>query len=61
MESSIDQVYGSYPPKKTGKGERDPEGGIGGGERPPGVAVWVAEGIIRVVLGVAASPCGCGV
>ena len=31
------------------------------GERPPGVAVRVAEGIIRVVLGVADSPCGCGV
>ena len=34
MESSIDQVYGSYPPKKIGKGERDPEGGIGGGRDP---------------------------
>ena len=32
-----------------------------GGGRPPEVAVWVAEGIIRVVLGVADSPCGCGV
>ena len=39
--------------------EEEREGGTGprgrgrGGERPPGVAVWVAEGIIRVVLGVA--------
>ena len=47
--------------------EEEREGGTGprgkgrGGKRPPGVAVWVAEGIIRVVLGVAASPCGCGV
>ena len=47
--------------------EEEREGGTGprgrnrGGERPPGVAVWVAEGIIRVVLGVADSPCGCGV
>ena len=47
--------------------EDEREGGTGprgrdrGGERPPGVAVWVAEGIIRVVLGVADSPCGCGV
>ena len=36
--------------------EEEKEGGTGprgrgrGGERPPGVAVWVAEGIIRVVL-----------
>ena len=41
--------------------EEEREGGTGprgrdtGGERPPGVAVWVAEGIIRVVLGVADS------
>ena len=47
--------------------EEEREGGTGprgrdtGGEGPPGVAVWVAEGIIRVVLGVADSPCGCGV
>ena len=47
--------------------EEEREGGTGprwrdrGGKRPPGVAVWVAEGIIRVVLGVAHSPCGCGV
>ena len=46
--------------------EEEREGGTGprgrdrGGERPPGVAVWVTEGIIRVVLGVADSPCGCG-
>ena len=45
--------------------EEEREGGTGpqgrdrGGERPPGVAAWVAEGIIRVVLGVADSPCGC--
>ena len=37
--------------------EEEREGGTGprgrdrGGERPPGVAVWVAEGIIRVVRG----------
>ena len=30
-----------------------PRGRDRGGERPPGVAVWVADGIIRVVLGVA--------
>ena len=47
--------------------EEEREGGTGprgrdrGGERPPGVAVWVAEGIIRAVPGVAGSPCGCGV
>ena len=42
-------------------GGTGPRGRDRGGERPPGVAVWVAEGIIRVVLGVADSPCGCGV
>ena len=47
--------------------EEEREGGTGprgrdrGGKRPHGVAVWVAGGIIRVVLGVADSPCGCGV
>ena len=43
------------------EGGTRPRGRDTGGERPPGVAVWVAEGIFRVVLGVADSPCGCGV
>ena len=47
--------------RRKGKGEQDPEGGIGGERDPPGVALLVAEGIIRVVLGLADSPCGCGV
>ena len=47
--------------------EEEREGGTGprgrdrGGERHPGVAAWVADGIFRVVLGVAESPCWCGV
>ena len=43
------------------EGEGAPRGRGRGEERPPGVAVWVAECIIRVVLGVSDSPCGCGV
>ena len=48
-------------PEEEREGGTGPRGRDRGGERPPGVAVWVAEGIIRVVLGVADWPCGCGV
>ena len=64
LAKRVDVGAGNGAPARV---EEEREGGTGprgrdtGGERPPGVAVWVAEGIIRVVLGVADSPCGCGV